>query len=667
MTAAFHSMPWRRAGLATLLASVAAAAFAQGVPAPAAGPATEATVAANRRVLGTLPFTDQADFEDARRGFVGGPAEDEILRNAQGNPVWNFGAYRFIDGQAPDTVNPSLWRQATLNRIAGLFKVTERVYQVRGYDLSNMNVIEGDTGLIVMDPLVSAETAKAALELYYRHRPRKPVVAVIYTHSHGDHFGGVKGVVDEADVAAGKVRIYAPSGFMEEAISENVMAGNAMSRRAQYMYGAFLARSATGHVDAGIGKAASAGSITLIAPTDLIDKALDTRTIDGVQVEFQLAPETEAPAEMHLFFPQFKVLCMAENATHSQHNILTPRGAQVRDAQKWSQQVDAARLHWGGQAEILIAQHTWPMWGGERIDGFLADTRDMYAYLHDQTVRLLNKGYTPTQISDAIRALPPRLANKWHAREYYGTISYNVRAIYQRYLGFFDGNPANLDPLPPVETARRTIAWMGGADAVLARARESFARGDYRWVAQIVGQLVYAEPGNAPARRLQADTLEQLGYQAESAVWRNFYLTGAKELRDGITQRAFTVASPDIVRAMTPEMIFDFMAVRVNAEKLGDEQALINWRFADGQRYATTLRNRVLTVQPGREDPRADATVSLPRAVLAGLAAGALSLDQAVAEGKVRIDGQAPKVALLLSSLDTFRPNFPIVTPAVER
>jgi alkyl sulfatase BDS1-like metallo-beta-lactamase superfamily hydrolase len=656
----------------TRLQGVAAAMFLLGnVAAGAASapnPATGVTAAANRAVLDTLPFKDKADLEDARRGFIAAMPETGLVSDAHGGRIWDYGAFGFVKGDAPDTVNPSLWRQAMGNNVAGLFKVTERLYQVRGIDISNMDIIEGDTGLIIVDPLVSAEQAKAGLALYYMHRPQKPVVAVIYSHSHADHFGGVKGVVDEADVKAGKVKIYAPVGFMEEAIAENVVAGNAMNRRATYMYGALLPRSAQGLVDNGLGKATSGGTITLVPPTDLITQPFESRRIDGVDIDFQLAPETEAPAEMHMYFPQFRVLCPAENATRTMHNLLTPRGALVRDARKWSQQVDASRVRFADKADILIAQHLWPVWGRERIESFLADTRDMYAYMHDQTVRLMNKGYTPTQIADQLRTLPPNLANKWYARGYYGTLSYNVRAVYQRYLGFWDGNPANLNPLPPVEGARKTIEWMGGADAVLARAKDAYAKGEYRWVAQIANQLVFAQPDNADARHLEADALEQLGYQDESGPWRNIYLTGAQELRDGVAPRTPRTAGADVVRAMTPDMLFTYMSVRLNADKIGDQQAVINWNFTDtGGKYAMTLRNRVLTVVPQYSAAKADVTVTLPKLMLAALGAGVISVDQAVKDGKIKVEGDAGKVATILGSLDSFTPDYPIVTPVVNR
>jgi len=639
-------------------------AGAQGTPAPAPAPATEATARANAAWLQRLPFSDRQDFEDAARGLVARfPAQP--VRTADGRVAWDPGAYAFEDAEtAPPTVNPSLWRLARLNNEAGLYKVTERLYQVRGADLSNMNIIEGDTGLIVMDPLISAEPARAALELYYAHRPRKPVVAVIYTHSHVDHFGGVKGVVDEADVKAGKVAVIAPAGFMEEAVSENVLAGNAMTRRAQYMYGALLPRSAGGQVDAGLGKATSRGTVTLIPPTDLVSQPIDTRRIDGIDIEFQLTPGTEAPAEMNLYFPQFRTLCVAENAVRTQHNILTIRGALVRDPKAWSHYLGQTLQLYGERSDILIAQHHWPTWGKARIAEFLSDQRDMYQWLNDQTLRLLNQGYKPLDIADRLKALPEPLASKWYARDYYGSVSHNVRAVYQRFLGYYDGNPATLNPLPPAESARRTIEWMGGPEAVLARAREAYARGEYRWVAQVGNELVFAAPGNAAARQLQADALEQLGYQAENATWRNAYLTGALELRRGVPKLPPRAGSADLVRALTVPHFFDFMAVRLDGDKAAGKRFAFNWRFTDlGQRYAMTLRNSALTYLPDTEHARPDATVTLTKATLDGISLHQTTLAQALRDGGIRIEGDSSAVAALFGMLDAFDPSFDIVTP----
>lgn len=623
------------------------------------------TMAAQKRALSTLPWEDRADFEDAERGWIAGPPSDAI-RTVDGKVVWNFKAYEFENAQAaPDTVHPSLWRQAQLNNRAGLFKVTDRLYQVRGFDISNMNIIEGKSGLIIMDPLITAEAARAALDLYYRHRPRKPVVALIYTHSHTDHFGGAKGVVDEADVRSGKVKVYAPAGFMEEAVSENVIAGIAMSRRAQYMYGMVLPQNARGQVDVGLGKALSRGTVTLVAPTDLIRKPLETHQIDGVEIEFQMTPGTEAPAEMNLYFPQFRALCIAENATHTQHNILTIRGAQVRDAKMWSYYIGDALSQYGDKTDVLFAQHHWPTWGNARIVTYLSDQRDMYAYLHDQTLRLLNHGMIPMDISERVKTLPASLATKWYARDYYGSVSHNVRAIYQRYLGFYDGNPAHLNPLPPVESAKRTIEWMGGAPSVLARAHEAFKQGDYRWVAQIVNEVVFADPTNAEAKHLQADALEQLAYQSENATWRNAYLTGAQELRNGLKPiPGGGSVSPDMVRALTVPLFFDYLGVRLNADKAAGKNFTFNWIFTDlGEQYAMTLRNSALTYRVGEQHTTPDATVSIAKTTLNRISLGQSTVADAVRAGEIRIEGDSQRFTALFAMLDQFDKSFNVVTP----
>jgi alkyl sulfatase BDS1-like metallo-beta-lactamase superfamily hydrolase len=640
-------------------------ATAQDAPAPQPRTASETTLRANAAWLDRLPFADKQDFEDAARGLVARFSEPAI-RAADGRVTWNFNAYAFEQAEAvPPTVNPSLWRLARLNNEAGLFKVTDRLYQVRGADLSNMNIIEGDTGLIVMDPLITAESARAALELYYTHRPRKPVVAVIYTHSHGDHFGGVKGVVQEADAQAGKVQVIAPAGFMEEAVSENVLAGNAMSRRAQYMYGALLPRSATGQVDAGLGKGTSSGTVTLIAPTDLIKRPLDTRRIDGIDIEFQLTPGTEAPAEMNLYFPQLRTLCIAENATHTQHNLLTLRGALVRDPKAWAYYLGQTLQRYGDRSDIMIGQHHWPTWGQARIQEILADQRDMYEWLNDQTLHLINQGYTPLEIADKLKTLPEPLAHKWYARDYYGSVSHNVRAIYQRFMGFYDGNPAHLNPLPPVDSARRTIEWMGGPDAVLGKLREAYARGEYRWVAQVGNELVFAAPGNAAARQLQADALEQLGYQSENATWRNVYLTGAQELRGGMVKTGSTKsASPDLVRALSVPNFFDYMAVRLDADKAAGKALALNWNFTDlDQRYAMTLRNSALTYLADTQHTRPTASVTLTKATLDRISLKQATMQEALKDGSIKIEGDPAAVASLFGMLDSFDPSFAIVTP----
>ena len=460
-----------------------------------------------------------------KRGFIA-TLDGGVVTGENGKTVWDTKPYEFLKSDAvPPTVNPSLWRQAQLNAVNGLFKVTDRVYQVRGIDLANLTIIEGDSGLILIDPLLSNETAKAALDLYLKNRPAKPVVAVIYSHSHADHFGGAKGVISADDAAQGKIKVLAPDGFMEHAVAENVIAGNAMARRAQYQFGSALPIGDRAQIDTGLGKALSKGTISLIPPNDLIKRSYETRNIDGVEIEFHLVPGSEAPSEMLMYFPQFKLLNMAEDATHNMHNLYTLRGAEIRDGRLWSRYIAEAIERYGDKTDVEIAQHHWPMWGNDRIISFLKKQRDLYKFMHDQTVRLLNEGLTPTEIAEQLK-LPPSLASEWSARGYYGTLSHNAKAVYQFYLGWYDANPADLNPLPRTEMAKKQVDYMGGADAVIKRARDDFKAGQYRWVASVMSQVVFADSTNKEARNLEADALEQLGYQSEGATWRNAYLLG---------------------------------------------------------------------------------------------------------------------------------------------
>lgn len=631
------------------------------------GPAKDAsdlTRQSNQQWLQRLPFDDRSDFDNARRGLL--EAVDQPVVNADGKTVWDLQRYAFLKDEAPATVNPSLWRIAQLNTLAGLFKVSEGIYQVRGLDLANMTLIEGEHGLIVMDPLLSVETARAGLAMYLRHRPQRPVVAVIYTHPHVDHFGGVRGVIDEADVKAGKVQVIAPQGFFEHAVSENVLAGPAMKRRAQYMYGAPLPRGPRGQVDAGLGKGVPANAtVSLIAPTRLIEQPFETLRIDGVDIEFQLTPGTEAPAEMNLWFPQFKALCMAENASHVQHNVLTLRGAQVRDAKVWAHYLDQSLLRYGEQAEVVFAQHHWPTWGGAAIRDYLADQRDMYAFIDSQTLRLINRGLGPTEIAAELTSLPPRLASKWYSRDYYGSLSHNVRAVYQRYMGFYDGNPATLNPLPPSEAGTHYVKALGGAERVLTLAREAYGSGDYRWVAELTRHLVFAQPDNSAARELQADALEQLGYQSENATWRNAYLTGAQELRNGVAPAASKGGSADdLVRALTPTLFFDYLGVRVDAAKAAEQDLTINWHFTDlNEDYALTLRNGVLTHRDHTRHGQADVEVKMSKATLDRIALKQTGFLKEATVGDIEISGVRVKFMRFMAGLDEPDGRFNIVTP----
>ena len=622
----------------------------------------------NRAVLDALPFADAQDFEDARRGFLGSLPEVEI-KNDAGRVVWTLRDYAFLgEADAPPTVNPSLWRQARLNLSHGLFRVTDRIYQVRGFDISNMTVIEGDRGIIVIDPLISTEVARAGLDLYQQHRGRRPVTAVIYSHSHTDHYGGVRGVVDERDVSAGRVQIWAPDRFMQEVVSEAVLAGTAMVRRAQFQFGATLPRGPRGQVDAGLGKATSRGTVTLIPPTRIVREPFETHTIDGIEIVFQLTPEAEAPAEMHMFYPALRALNLAENATHNLHNIYPIRGAQARDANAWAKYLNVAMDRFGREADVAFAQHHWPVWDRARVLEFLGAQRDLYKYLHDQTVRLMNHGYKAVEIAERL-ALPKSLAGTWHVRGYYGTLSHNAKSVYQRYIGWYDANPANLNPLPPVERGRKYVEYMGGAGAAIARAREDFARGEYRFVAEAMSHVVFADPANVDARRLGADALEQLGYAAESATWRNAYLLGALELRQGVPATAARApVSPDVVRAMSLDLFFDYLGVRLNGEKAEGRRLVVNWVFSDlGRRYVLNLENCALTYLADRQRDDADATVTLDRAVLDSIVLRELTVADAVRRGLVRVEGDGATVVELFDLLDDFTLMFEVVEPKRPR
>ena len=630
------------------------------------GPASEHTRALHSAALGELPFEDREDFEDARRGLIAA-SPSLVLHDERGRAVWDMDSYAFVGSrdESPETVHPSLWRMAQLNGMHGLFEVVPGIYQVRGYDLSNMTLVEGRSGVIVIDPLISMECAAAALALYRAHRGERPVSAVIYSHSHVDHFGGVKGVVNERAVHAGEVPVWAPAGFLEHAVSENVLAGTAMARRAGYMFAPGLARGPRGQVDAGIGKTTSSGSVTLIPPTHEVSSTGQEEDIDGVPVVFQLVPYSEAPAEMNFHFPKLRVLCVAENAVHCMHNVLTPRGAPVRDALRWSKYLGEAVVLFGSQSDVMFAQHHWPRWGKERIVDHLARHRDVYRYLHDQTLRLANRGLTPTEIAAEV-ALPPSLVRTWSCRGYYGTVSHNVRAVYQRYLGFFDGNPAHLDPLPPRAAARRYLELAGGMESLLANARAAFEQGDYRWVAEVCSHAVFADPECAPARELHAEALEQLGYQSESAVWRNLYLVGAHELREGPppAPKGRRVASADVARALSIEQLWDAMGARLDGPRAWDARIAIAWHFTDvDERWTVTVENGALSTVEGRLAPNAHATVTLTRAAFDAVLLGDGDGAALFASGAIVVEGDGAKLGELLGLLDDGDPAFAIVTP----
>ncbi len=624
--------------------------------------AEPATAEANAAVLEKLPFADTRAFDDANRGFIGA-LPDGLVVTDSGHTAWNMAPYAFLQEEtAPDTVNPSLWRQARLNAIHGLFEVVEGMYQIRGMDLANMTIIEGETGLIIIDPLLTPATARAGLELYYQHRPEKPVVAVMYTHNHVDHFGGVKGVTSEEEVRAGKVAIYAPYGFMQHAVAENVIAGNAMSRRAIYQFGNDLPPGERGHVDTGLGKALASGPLSLIAPTHTVpDNA--TLEIDGITIEFQMAHGTEAESEMMMFFPQFKVLNTAEITSQHMHNIYTIRGAAIRDASAWSHYIDRVLERFGDRTDILIAQHHWPIWEREQAQHFLARQRDLYKFIHDQVVRRMNRGELPGDIAENL-SLPSSLDQEWSARGYYGTLKHNARGVYQRYMGWYDANPANLDPLPPRQNAQRTISYMGGIDQVIERAREDFAQGDYRWVAWVMNQAVFAEPDNQAARELAADALEQLGYQAEAGTWRGAYLMGAQELRNGVGELPRGGLQPDMLQALEAGMFFDLLAVRLLPEKAAGKHLVINWSLTDLEEdFRLNLENSTLTYRAGTLAEQPHVSVSMTRETLDQILLARMTFPEAVQGGQITLDGDPNAFFGLLQMLEEPPHDFPIVEP----
>jgi alkyl sulfatase BDS1-like metallo-beta-lactamase superfamily hydrolase len=654
-----------RTSIQSLAFAFAAASLSLSIAAAQSNDATPSTRAANEAVLAELPFDDATDFELTQKGLIARP-ESLVIRNEAGRVVWDLEAYAFLtDGsERPDTVNPSQWRQAQLNMTYGLYRVVEGIYQVRGYDLANITFIEGETGWIVIDPLTTRETSRAALDLVEQHLGKRPIKAVIYSHSHADHWGGVKGVISDEDVRAGKVRVIAPEAFMHSAISENVMAGNAMARRVTYQYGSLLPKSPRGQLDSAIGKGIPSGTVTLIAPSDIVDETPTEITIDGVQMIFQNTPGTEAPSEMNTYFPQLKALWMAENCTATLHNLYTLRGAEVRDASAWSHFINEAIELFSGWADVVFASHGWPRWGNAEVVQYLKKQRDLYGYLHDQTLRLANHGYTMIEIAEMLE-VPPDLSHRWYNRGYHGTYNHNIKAVYQKYLGWYDGNPANLHPLPPEDAARKYVEIMGGPEKILDAAREAYARGEYRWVAQLVNHVVFADPENQAARMLQADSLEQLGYRSEGAGWRNSYLMASKELREGVAGGpAARTANPDTMSAMSVGMILDFMGVRLNGPKAAGRTIVVNLILPDvGERYVLNMENSHLSHLKDKQVAGADVTLTLDRATLDEIMLGLKTLDGEIEAGDVTVEGNLDRFKELLGLLDAFEFWFAIVTP----
>ncbi len=627
--------------------------------------ATEHTRRILEAAAGALPFSDRRDVEDSERGLVAPLPEDGIIRDASGSPVWDLSAYGWVnEGACPDTVHPSLHRQTQLLSIGGLFEVCEGLYQVRGADLANMDVIEGETGIILVDPLTSAVTARAALELYFAHRGRRPVHAVIHTHSHVDHYGGIRGVVDEEDVAAGRTQIIAPVGFAEAALAENVLAGNAMTRRASYMYGPLLAKGPTGVVSNGLGLGIPFAPTTFMVPTVDVTEDVQTMVVDGVELTFMLAPDTEAPAEMLFHLPQLRALCSAEDATHTLHNLYTLRGARTRDAKAWAYYLNKAIELFGDRSDVVFAQHHWPTWGADRVVEFLEVQRDAYKYLHDQTLRLANHGETMVEIAEQLD-FPPELGDQWCNRSYYGSVNHNSKAVYNLYLGWFDGNPSTLHPLPPVEASRRYVEYMGGADAVLERARADADAGEYRWVAQVLNHVVFADPSNTDARALLADVLTQLGYQSENGVWRNFYLTGAQELRNGVLDLGRgNAVNPDTLAAMPVEMLVDYLAVRLDGPRAAGRHLVIDLALSDlPHRLSIVVRRGVLHCVEDRTGDAADLTLHTTSDTFKALVIGTTDAAAEVRDGRLTTEGDPAVLDELVDLLDSFSLWFPIVEP----
>ena len=651
--------PTIRCGAALL--ALAATLSAAPASADGAKPASAATAAAQRASAAALPSDDGTDAEFAARGFVATRA-DPLVRAADGRPVWNLDAYKFVAGPSPDTVNPSLWRHAGLLARHGLFKVTDNVWQVRGFDVSNMTVIAGRTGWILIDPLTSREAAAAALELVNSQLGQRPVSAVIYSHSHADHYGGVRGVIEEKDVVAGKVAVIAPARFMEEAASENIMAGAAMGRRAGYQFATALTPGPQGQMTSGIGPALSAGATTLIAPTDTIARTGETRTVDGVPLEFQIVSGTEAPSEMNVWIAPARTFLAAEIATCSLHNILTPRGAKVRDAHRWAEVLDEAVQRFAPKSDTLIASHCWPRFGQADLTGFLAAQRDNYRYLHDQSVRLMNRGETMDEIAEAL-AQPPALAATWANRGYYGTYRHNAKAIYQFYLGWYDSIPAHLNPLPPTARATRYVAAMGGAKKVLALANKAMAAGDYRWSSDLLDKLVFADPANAAARAALADSYEQQGYQAESAIWRNQFLSAAKELREGAPAPGRNTQSEDMIAAVPTQLLLDSVATRYAPERMTWPQVSANLVISDRkEEVGIEASKSVLIARVGSPSRNPAVILTGPRRLF--LAMLFLKIPLAQLEGMgLEIEGDRDAVAALQAALDPLPGPFKIVEP----
>lgn len=629
-------------------------------------PASEFTRSANSALMKYLSFNDSTDFVNARRGFIA-TLDSGMIRNTEGRVVYNTQAYDFVKGTAPATANPSLWRQSRLNSFSGLFEVTKGIYQVRNFDLANMTLVAGNKGWIIIDPLGSAELSKAGLDLANKKLGKRPVTAIIFTHSHGDHYGGINGVLSEQETNSNKIPVFVPKGFLEHAVSEFVMGGNTMGRRAAYMYGNLLPKNETGTLGAGLGQTTGTGAGGLLDGTDIIDEPLgESRVIDGKKVEFVYTPESEAPAEMMFYFYDYKALCQAENISHTLHNLYTLRGAQVRNGQKWSEYIDRVIAKWGDQVEFSFGSHHWPTWDNGNIRVFWENQRDLYRFIHDQTLRLANNGYTPIEIANMLQ-LPEALDKQFYNRGYYGTLSHDIRAQYQLYFGWFDGVPAHLNQLPPAEAGKKYVEFIGGSSALLGKAKKSFDAGEYRWVSEVVSHLVFAEPENTAARRLLADAYEQLGYQAESGPWRNFYLSGAQELRHGVKEFPVpNTVSPEVIQNMSLELLFNYLAMRFNGTDAETARLKYNFNltFPDTKEKATLIiSNGVVNPRIGSHVSRdVTATLTVNRSDLNKVVSRTATFNDLIANGTIKVTGDADAFRKVMGRMDDFKFWFNIIT-----
>tara|TARA_B110000879_G_scaffold41917_1_gene59111 strand:+ start:97 stop:2082 length:1986 start_codon:yes stop_codon:yes gene_type:complete len=624
--------------------------------------ASEFTIASNKQFSDALDLDHQQDFLDANRGLVASAPRD-IITNSQGQEIWNASAYDFIEGQAPDTVNPSLWRQAKLNNIRGLFKVDENIYQLRGFDLANTTLIKGQSGWIVVDPLTTLETTQSAMAFAQQHLGKITLSAVIFTHSHIDHFGGVLSLINAQQAAENNIPIIAPAGFMHEAVSENIVAGPAMMRRGAYMMGNALERSATGHVDTGLGKQVIFGSTSILEPTLVIDQPQVAMTIDGVDFEFYNMPDSEAPAELTFYLPQWKAFCGAEILSHVMHNLLTLRGAKVRDGLLWSNYIGQSigRLD---DVEVFFNSHHWPTWGHDRIITQMQQQQDMYKFIHDQTVRLANIGFTPKEIAERLE-LPKSLAGNFHIRGYYGTLSHNSKAVYQHYFGWYDGNPAHLNPLPPEQSSVRYVEFMGGADALLEKAATYQGRGEYRWVGEVLNHLVFAEPDNLTARKMLAEAYRQMAYQAESGPWRDIYLSAAEELiRGDVLVNDVAMSSKAFLQQVPLAEFMKALTVKLDAEKAEDERLKINLLFTDtDSNFVLTIRNSVMYYKQLPVDKDADVTLSLTQTLFVDILLGEAGVRALISSDQLSVDGSLLKLLKFFSLLGAPNDDFNIVLP----